>query len=462
MKKEHKTFITNLLKNPKLSNTQKNKIFELVLRETNSNGSQQKILNDLRLIKKKMGIQAQEEDNATWKEVLTADDSQKENMNIDQKIIDKWYSSKSSSKEDDTIRKYLDEKVYTSMKVKTNSEDKNSEYRQKESLLPKYINPAPLSKFLIAYNQDPVLKYTCHEIDDIEIIKEINTLCGTEKYDLKKHQELVHKSYKNLEKYHYAHTSIKNLILVYLTGTSYTGKFKTWSTENIKINWNSPELLDWAKNNPGIVPNPGENLANKIRNRGFKLKKGIPSELSGERITSFSGLVIHFKHLFHIKGDNPLKTIIKRINKREEWLENIHFQIEHEDFWENLELFTDVDRLIQAYRAVIKIILDSVRKFNLDKPCVHLIFKEEKNNIIFSIHHQNTYYRKTINNTLERIGESQSELIKNQINGLCDLYLRANFGHSQFAEINLWDGNPREEKKINRFQGVQYILKFSK
>src|SRR5690606_37718322 len=113
------------------------------------------------------------------------------------------------------------------------------------------------------------------------------------------------------------------------------------------------------------------------QNRGYKFKKTITSDLSGERITSFSGLVIHFKNLFHIKGDNPLKEIIKRINNKEQWNESIMFQIDHEDFWTNLELFTDVDTLIQAYKALIRIILEAVKKYKMEKPIIKLIFKEE-------------------------------------------------------------------------------------
>ncbi|QED36697.1 hypothetical protein FK178_02745 [Antarcticibacterium arcticum] len=485
MNKEHTSFITGLLSNPNLSSAQRDKVVELALRDLSKNGSEKRILQDLEFIKGKIGIKSRnefEEDNGISSNGMSLREgcgevdeidgsSTKDNKELNQNMITGWSLPPLNKEQKNSFKEYLNEKDYKQLidhsdyisKVnQVITGDKTSGYQQRVSSLPTYINPAPLSKFLIAYNQDPILKYTCHEIDDIEIIKEINALCKTEQYDLLKHQELIHKSYKNLVQDHFAHSSIKNLILVYLTGDSFTGNIKTWSTENIKINWNSSELLEWVKKNPGVVPNPGENLINKIKNRGFKFNKGISSELSGERITSFSGLVIHFKHLFHIKGDNPLKTMIKRINEKEDWTEKINFQIEHKDFWDNLELFTDVDRLIQSYRKIIKIILEAVEKFNLDKPEIHLIFKEEDNNVIFSIHHQNTYYRKTINNSLERIGDLQTELIKKQINGLSDLYLKADFGHSQFAEINLWDGNPREKKILNKFHGVQYTLKFKK
>jgi hypothetical protein len=53
-------------------------------------------------------------------------------------------------------------------------------------------------------------------------------------------------------------------------------------------------------------------------------------------------------------------------------------------------------------------------------------------------------------------------LIKKQINGLCNLRLKADFGGQQFAEINLWTGEDRESKLIPAFQGVEHIMEFPK
>jgi hypothetical protein len=53
-------------------------------------------------------------------------------------------------------------------------------------------------------------------------------------------------------------------------------------------------------------------------------------------------------------------------------------------------------------------------------------------------------------------------LINKQINGLCNLHLKADFGNRQFAEINIWNGKDRESKPINAFQGVEHIMEFPK
>lgn len=49
----------------------------------------------------------------------------------------------------------------------------------------RYISPKNLHSFLYDFNQNNVLKYTCHEIDTDEVISEINEFCGTKKYIFK-------------------------------------------------------------------------------------------------------------------------------------------------------------------------------------------------------------------------------------------------------------------------------------
>jgi len=516
MKKEHTNFITGLLTNSKLTTHQRDRVVELALRDLSKNGSEERILHDLELIKDNLGIKVElpkkeniggnKSKNGPWIDLI----SEYEKNEKPEVQYTKNGNNKTSPVTDEIIEKYSTDNNHEKKEVKANKQntdnaltkedpkrdlnevnenskksneesdvvqegEQNStvikkindhqvkkEINSKLSELPIYLNPSNLFKFLSAYNQDPVLKYTCHEIDDQEIIEGIKEKCETQDYDLVKHQELICRGYDELAKKHFVNPNIKNLILVYLTGTSFTGKNRTWSSEKININWNSPELTEWGKKNPGIVPNPGQNLINKTKNRGFKFKKALPSELRDKKITSFSGLVIHFKDLFHIRGDNPLKTLINRINELEQWNETIHFDIREEDFWGNLEFFTDVDKLLQAFKAIVRIILDAVKKGNMEKPQINLAFKEEDFDVVFSIHHINSIYGKTITNTTERIGTSQTLLIKNQINGLCDLYLQANFDHNHFAEVNLWNGHPRKAIKLEKFQGVKYILKFKK
>lgn len=318
--------------------------------------------------------------------------------------------------------------------------------------LPIYKSPSELTFFLKAYNQDPILKYTCHEFDEDGLIA-VNKICKIEEFSLQKFQQCLVKSFKKLMTQYKIPTNTRALINVYLNGGT------EWATDKVRINWKSIELFEWSIRNPGIAPNPGNDLIAKSENYGFEFNNvAFRSKLLDRRISSFSQLVIYFKSLFHIRRDNSLKNLIENTNTRKGWNDKISFDIS--DITENIEFFTDVDKLIQAYVKIINIILDISEKQNLGEPIVRISLREINNNIVFSIQHENSTYSKTIRNTLERIGQLHTELIKNQINGLCDLYIQADFGNNEFAKINLWNGEERNAEKLSEFKGVEYQLIF--
>ena len=324
----------------------------------------------------------------------------------------------------------------------------------------KYKSPKDTHDFLVAYNQDSILKYTCHNIDDEDVINEINKECGVAEYDFDKHLHIIQDHFNLLKKGRYIHYRILNLISAYLTGKTMKGEASEWSSSNVQENWSCLQLKEWARKNPHIVPNPDDNIASKYRNSGFKLTKPYKSSLSGAPITKFSQSVLYFKSLFHIKEDNSLKSIIEYVNKVEKYKENgidIYFD---ENFLEKTELFAYVDALVQAYKAIIKICMNYAKSNGLDNPIFNLSFYEEFDKKCFSVHHLNTEYGKTKNDAVSRIGESQMRLIKSHINGLCDLYIQASFKDDSSYEINLWNGENRSYEKIDDIQGVKYIMKF--
>ena len=325
----------------------------------------------------------------------------------------------------------------------------------------KYKSPKDTHDFLVAYNQDSILKYTCHNIDDEDVILDINTECGVTEYDFEKHKQVIIKHFNQLRKGRFVDYRILNLISVYLTGKTIKGETTEWSYLKIKENWASEQLKIWAMNNPHVVPNPGENIASSVRNSGYKLPKPYMSYLSVELVRSFSDLVLYFKSLFHIKADNSLKSILTHINETEKYHEkNIEISFE-EGFLERAELFAYVDALVQSYKAIIGICYNYSKKHNLEDPKIRLSFYEDLDNKkCFCIYHLNSRYGKTKTDAVNRIGEEQKKLIKNQINGLCDLYIQALFDDDFSYEINLWNGLDRTYKKIDTIQGVKYIMKF--
>ena len=338
------------------------------------------------------------------------------------------------------------------------SVDTNNNDTAEEGL--KYKSPKDTHDFLVAYNQDSILKYTCHNIDDEDVINEINKECGVTEYDFEKHLQIIQEHFNLLKKGRYIHYRILNLISAYLTGKTMKGEASNWSSSDVQENWSSLQLKQWAKNNPHIVPNPDDNIASKYRNSGFKLTKPYKSSLTGTPITKFSQSVLYFKSLFHIKEDNSLKSIIEYVNKAEKYKENAIDISFDENFLEKTELFAYVDALVQAYKAIIKICVNYAKSNGLDNPIFDLSFYEETDKKCFCVHHINTEYGKTKNDAVSRIGESQMRLIKSHINGLCDLYIQASFKDDSSYEINLWNGEDRSYSKIDDIQGVKYIMKF--
>lgn len=339
-----------------------------------------------------------------------------------------------------------------------------------------YCPPRNLQHFLREFNQDEILKYTCHLIDSDEAIKTICDECKTESYIFREHTKLIKRHFNNLtQKFrnegNRLNPNMVTLISVYLTGNGLPKKGEKqdkekkqdkWSGNNVKENWNCGEILQWADNNPGIIPNPGKNIAKKQKNSGFILPSSFISQITGNRVRSFSDLSIFFKSHFHIRQDNSLQSILEEVNNMWE-KENINISFSSERFNNSIEIFTDVDKLIQAYKNIIKL-CEECRSNDVEPIQVELEFYDDAKSerTLFTIHHINSVYKKTSKNSIERIGKSQSELISNQINGLCDLFVEAQFGDGICGVVNLWDKNNNLEfhEAAKVISGVKYILSF--
>jgi len=324
-----------------------------------------------------------------------------------------------------------------------------------------YIDPFNLYKFLFTYNQNPILRSTCHDIDSDELIS-INKYCKTKSYDFIMHLEKIIEAYKIHEKQNYAPPNLKALIRAYLTGEDYKGRpiKGGWSSDKVEINWSSKRLADWANLNKTTPPNLNLSRLGHDEIEAFNVQQ-IDSPITSESIQNFTQLVLHFKNLFHLKsGDQSLLAIIIRVNLMKKWSESVDFEISTDTFSDNLEHFTDVDKLMQAYNILIKLIIEQHSR-NIGKPIVRLSFLEVDECVSLSIHHINTKYNKSITNVINRgNGQTYNSLIKNQINGLCNLYLNADFGNSGYAKINLWNGEKRIEQSLSFFKGVEHILEF--
>lgn len=415
MSKNKYDFIIELLGNKKLSDSQREKIFHLTREEIKLESiNHSKLEQRVTMIEQRLKLPLINKDNIK------------------------------------TIPVNINQKKITDNKISLHGKNTNK--------LDNYIDPKSLYDFLLEFNQDPILKTTCHEIDDQDTISTINIICQTDIYDFEKHYKQIKISFENLTTRYQINRRIFTMFKSYIDS-----KTPKWSSDNVAMSWAHEDLRKWCKENPERVPNPGSNLINLKEKNGYILKNAFTSTLTNKNITTFSELVLFFKSLFHIKNGNSLKELIILKNKKESFDTWANIEICKDNFWSDLQLLTDVDKLVQAYSKITYLIKSVVQENGLEKPNIKVSFYEENDIPILSIHHTNTYYKMSVGNVIDRpFGNSFTPIIQNQINGLCDLYLKANFSNNQYAYINLWNGMKRTKTQIPEFEGVEYILKFKK
>jgi hypothetical protein len=427
MSKEFK-FIQTLLENEKFTHSQKERFFRLVAKEFEKYSKVDEIvLEEIRLIKEKLGIG----DKISIKEL------EEENEEEENEIIDRY------------------------------------------KWAPTYINPKGIHNYLLKYNNNIILKSTCHKIDSNEL-KTINELCGTDTYDFNKHLEKIIEAFEVHDK-KYAPGFIKTFIRLYLTGKDYYGnKIGTvikknqnilgWTEDAIVFCWSDEKIKTWADKNIAMPPCPSEGLARENKNLGYEFEIPIKNSYNNN-ISTFSKLVIHFKSMFHVKSGNSLKDLLLKQNEIKEWDKKIDFSINDNEFPSNIELFTYIEKVIQAYNKIIELILEKSK----EKPQLRLCLQESKEAVWFTIQHVNSQYKKSFFGIKERLhGQTYKNIIINQINGLCDLFVHADLGNNEYIKANIWDSNYTNHlisKNVNPLKisysdkpivGVAHLMKFKK
>jgi len=460
-------FISKLLDTQKFNHNQKMRFITLVSKELSKfDNKNSEIIADITAIKERMGMI-----NASFTNKTEKSSFKKLLDDFDENFHDGLRIGNKESDQNDMINllnssKYRPKKSLNSLR-KLNKKGKGeiSDFSSNDSnTLTKYYYPSSSYKFLFNFNQNKILKSTCHDVGSQEL-QVINNYCSTDTYNFNKHLETIIKEYEVHEDKYFAPSFLKTRFRVYLTGKNYYGELsKGWSEESININWSSPKLKEWSIKNPGVPPNLNDALVDHFENTGFEDFEGFTSNFSGIPIQSFTQLIFHFKHSFHLNGNNSLRSLIERINKQSNWNEQIEFIIDNQSFPFNIEHFTDVEKLIQAYKSIIDLILELTKTYGLEKPKVKLRAKVSLEEFLFSIHHINSIYKKSITSTLERTGQHYRNLIENQVNGLCNLTLRAEFESDEKSQINLWNGKQREAVSIadENFKGVEHIFQFPK
>ena len=462
-------FIIDLLTNKKISQRDRERILKLSAKEFEKNDHEYlRILNEIESLKK--NYQVEQDSMSTKIDVLIGEI--KTLYSNDSSILNNEKTTKIESSQKKNITKASEfvKKVTHNNKIEINENKALKVLHKKEKSktskinnnLPTYLRPSYLFEFLFSYNQNHILKSTCHEIDSNEL-EIINKYCESQEYKFEIHLEKIINEFKKLEKKnYYAPAHMKALIRGYLTGKNFEGKELKdgWSTDNIKYNWSNILIKKYTNDNCNTPPNLSKEILRSRKIKPCKIEQ-ITSHVNGNTVQTFRELVLHFKNLFHIKNGNSFKSILIKNNEIKKWNESVEFIINDETFPSNIELFTDVDKLVQAYNELLKLIIS---EHNLaGKPKVILSLVQKESTVEFSIHHLENQYSKSLLDTVERMGQTYTNLINLQINGVCNLYLNADFGGKQFAKVNIWNGNlDRYSCLLSEFSGVEHIIEFEK
>jgi hypothetical protein len=476
-------FIIQLLGNSRLNAEQRQKVLDLAKRDyLSSEGRLDEILERIQHIENEVGVKTKPKRDKVKlhsREEFLGDEDFLENIDFDniqfteagdckKRALSQFQNNFKPIKKKKLSLKDMAKSAkaddINEEEAEQNREDINDAKVDKISI--KYIDPAVLYRYLFHYNQNPVLKSTCHEIDS-SALKSICEYCETEEYDFEIHLKKITEAFQDHWKKYFVSPNIGTRIKVYLTGTDFKNEVpETGWSNNISLNWSSKEIKEWAQVNKGIPPNIDKGLRKINRKTGYEFS---PPILKNDKvIQNFSDLVLFFKHSFHIRRANSLKDIILLENKSNHWDEKIKFEINDSEFPTNIDFFTDVDKLKQAYNRIIELILDIEANKNIDdKIKVQLKLSENDDSVDLSITHLGSIYGKSIYNIQERpIGDSYWSLIKNQINGVCDLIVEADFEDGDSYRVGIWDKLSSSEKitftSIKPVGGVKHILKFIK
>lgn len=388
MSKSKIDFISDLLASKKLDSNMKQRLFELTASEIrNMQFSDSHLLQEIELIKKKIGLQ------------------EKQTKKVQELIPN--------------------------------------------STLPDYKDPRELSDFLLAYNQNIILKSTTHNIDSNLLIS-LNEFLKITEYNFNKHQNAIKTEFSKLSSTYSISKNLWMKISAYINGTG------LWSENKIGMSWSSNYLNHWANLHPGQCPNPERDLGyDPFIFERVKLKNGA-------FLKDFRDLTLFFKKQVTIRSDNNIYDLCREWNFQ--FKDKVFFKLDPDNIPKNIEFYTDIEKLQQAYKLIIDICIEESEKNMEGRPEIQISLKETKNEsgetiIVFSIWHKNSKFNKTVDATINRYGKTFSGLILNQINGLCDWQLIADFGNNEFACVNIWP-KQNEFQKLKEVKGVQFDLIF--
>jgi len=317
----------------------------------------------------------------------------------------------------------------------------------------KYRHPKNLTIFLTELNRNPILKSTTHSID-ANLLAMLKDIMKTDNYDYFRHIRLIKEEYNRMQ---------ANYRYIIPIGTS--GKLNEfylftkdgWSEDNIKIGWSSPEIARWCKLNAHKCPNPNDDLGYT----GYELDEIITTS-EGKKMGTFLDVINLFKNQIECRDSSFLEKLLDNENNTK--FSNLNISIDK--VTEGIQFYTDVEKTIQAYNNIIRLCRDEHLKINSTLQYMQIEVGLERKTegkdrlIVLSIFDKGAVFNKDVQSLFDRYGNTFAGIIFNQINGLCDLELIADFRGGETAKVSVWPRRENYQKLNSKNGGVRFNLIF--
>lgn len=330
---------------------------------------------------------------------------------------------------------------------------KNSEAIE-SGKLPNHINPRNVVQFLTILNKTPILKATTHSID-ADLLNELLIEMEVENYDYEIHLKYIKEKYDALLKQF--SKALPSAIVAKLNEFYFLEKKTGWSEANIQISWYSPEIGDWCKENPGKCPNPGSDL--NYPSPDLQRRERVQD---GYILNTFQDVINLLKMQIECRDHSYLENTIERLNH--EKFPNLKINLDN--VVRCLSFYTDVEKVKQAYVNIINLCKEVHNRVHgsIEKLEIEVGLKHETRNgvnvVVLSILDKGGKFLKNIEPSTFRYGNTLTRLIKNQLNGLCNIELKTVVPDGSSVFFSLWPKGKRTIPLKDAVNGVLYNLIF--
>ncbi len=494
MKRAETNFITDLLSNPKLTPDQKNKVFELALRDINKNGPDQRILQDLQIIKEKRGIVPESEieegdrkfvkKNGYWTTPVSVEDMKGWDGNVftnlpvmDEetlKIMTKMGVPKPANEKNGIEPKNATKNLSQNSTIVKNITEEEIEKRLEKVMDPelelknkqikkKYHNPEKvlewLKLFTLGYSS---IKFSTHIWDEKDLFPTYNNFIE------KVNNEFTDKRFSLLQNYSanlYWEKLYPFLFQQKLTSLEQSGKKAFgWGQHQIKIGWQYPGIIkEWC----------AENYDEKGIHSQHPFSMEIPDDLKpsvtihGKTIKTFEDAANLFKKEIEFR-DNDLYIGVKIAVKKE--VGNFIVDEELLNSLRGCSFYTNTEYILKAVTRILRMIRSRPESQKIQITC-H--YDESLKEYQLEITHINSFSDKELSHPKIALSEDSGDLIflRTILQSLCDFSIESRFKDSQgeFTSCRidyLYKGvdENKWKPKINFInetpQGFKFLLKF--